>query len=1452
MLYKFHTKRQLLHNKYDSQQLHNLLKKISLLFASFLFCVSSAYTQNFDVRFNHITSDNGLSQNTIEDILKDSRGFVWFATRNGLNRYDGYSFKVYKAGNSEHDLSSNFIHSICEDLEGNLWIGTENGLNIFDTKTNTFSVLFQNPEDTNSISDNNISDIVCDKNGIIWAGTYTQGLIRIQKTTNAKYIFKRYQYTPNEPTGILSNTIHTLFIDKENNLWIGTDNGINKLDNSTNSFEPYRNISDEINPLSHNSVSVIFEDSFGYIWIGTWNGLNQMNKATGEIKYFLFDTKNQSNSSNSAINTIDEDIEGNLLIGSINGLYKFVRKESRFYQFSVKSNNDYALSNELISCIETDSLGNVWIGTHMGGVNHYNVHQKKFKHIVIEPLPEETNNNNIINSIYTDPKTLWIGTAGSGLYCLDKLTGKYNHFKNIPGDLQSINGNYVSAIKKDNIGNLWIGTWESGLNRVHLNSKPIRFERISEKNGWNSMLNKSITSIHIDSSFVLIGGEYGLDKLITENKNITPVANNQNWTNNISQVRCILKDKQGFFWIGTRLGLYCFHESKLKTSLSDADITYYRSNADQPNSLPCNFIETLCEDHIGNIWAGTFGHGICQIQRKNNDEVIFRSFNEKDELSNNVIYSIQTDKNGDLWIGTDYGLSRFDITTKKFSNYYASDGLQSNQFFWGASTKGEDGTLYFGGTNGINYFVPIEIKDIDPMTNVTFTDFKLFNKSVNVGEEEHKKNILSKDISMASEVRLTYKEDIFSIEFSALTYFQPQKINYAYKLEGVDDEWIHTSSTQRFANYRNLDGGKYTFLVKASNSNGEWSQHPTKLDIIITPPFWDTLLFKIFGISLLAFFIAFYFRYRTRILIIQKQSLEEIVKNRTNEIALQKEQLTIQNKEITAQHNELMDLNKKVQHVNQLKLRFFTNISHEFRTPLTLIAGPVKKLLTTNPEPDETKKSLQIIDRNVQRLIHLINQLLDFRKVETNKLELKVSRGDLLSFINEICTSFEQLAQEKQINFTFTHEQINDDQWFDYEKLENILFNLLSNAFKHTPANGEISISLKVNSNSKIADLNMQASTVIIKVVDTGIGIPAEHLGNIFKRFYQIDTPENIKNRGSGIGLSLTKDLVIAHHGTIHVKSEVGKGSTFTVIIPFQKESFSSNEISDETMIWDNSGLKHKMDSSELSVETNTKKNTSTKNTLKSTDKPTILIVEDNFDLREFVINSLIYNYNILEAENGKTAYEIAKVQNPELIISDIMMPVMDGLELCTRIKNNLLTSHIPVILLTARSLVENWIEGLESGADDYVPKPFDLDLLKAKIKNLLESREKLRKHFSGDVSISSSEITTTKADSDFINKAFEIVEENYTNPEFGVKELVDKMNVSHSLLHKKLKVIVNKSAGDFITIIRLKRAAELLNNSAKNISEVAYEVGFNDPKYFSQKFKRYFGILPSNYIKNK
>jgi len=497
-------------------------------------------------------------------------------------------------------------------------------------------------------------------------------------------------------------------------------------------------------------------------------------------------------------------------------------------------------------------------------------------------------------------------------------------------------------------------------------------------------------------------------------------------------------------------------------------------------------------------------------------------------------------------------------------------------------------------------------------------------------------------------------------------------------------------------------------------------------------------------------------------------------------------------------------------------------------------------------------------------LLLLINQLLDFRKIETGKLELKVSKGDLGEFLNDIFSSFKQLAEQENIIFTFHRETCKEEQWFDHEKIENILLNLLSNAFKFTPGNGKISLSLTFKEKDELKNrLNLKGKTnketlsissyAVIQVTDTGKGIPPDQINNIFKRFYQINTPENIKRRGSGIGLSLTKELVTALHGYIKAESTIGKGSSFTVLIPYQKNSFQLNEIIEGNISSEKGVNSQKISYPEIfTKKNNQEENLKTRPLTNNSDKPLVLIAEDNFDLRKFIVNCLSEDYGVLEAENGKEAYEIAKTHNPSIIISDIMMPEMDGLEFCTRIKNNLLTSHIPVILLTARSLVENWIEGLETGADDYIPKPFDFNLLKAKIRNLLESREKLKKHFSGDLLPDPSEITQTSADKEFLIHAMEIVEKNYQNPEFGVKDFVDKMCISHSLLHKKLTAILNQSAGDFIISIRLKKSANLLRFSGKNINEVASEVGFSDPKYFSQKFKKYFGVLPSEFVKQK
>ncbi len=1422
----------------------NILSRVKKTLFLILLCnvlPGNILARDLTVRFNHITNNEGLSQNTVDHIFKDSRGFVWFATRNGLNRFDGYSFKVYRKEAGRNSLSSNFVHNICEDSEGNIWVGTENGLNIINIETNQILTLLHHSNDSNSISGNNIIQVKCDGDGIIWAGTHQNGLNRIEKTKDEEYSIKRYQHIRNVEGSLSANTVNAICIDDENNVWVGTNWGLNKLNKETHLFLHYHHQPGSDYSISNNSVLSIYEDSHGFLWIGTWHGLNRIDSETGEIKRYYSSEKNKSALSNSTIRSVNEDADGNLLIGTTNGVNNYNRNTDSFYHFPVDANSDYGLRNEFVNCIETDGVGNVWIGTHMGGVSHYNIHQKKFGHIPQNPPFKSSVNHNVINSIFSESDNLWIGTAGSGLYNFNKKSGSFRHYSRTSG----LKGDFVSAIQRDSKGILWVGTWGGGLNKIIQLNDEVIIESISSENGWSTPLNSDVTCIYSDENLLLVGGEGGIELVDNDKKKITPIANDPKWVNNISEVRCLMKDQQGFIWLGTRRGLFQFHESKLIDGLKDIDIKKFQSNVEFAGSLPSNFIETICEDINGNIWIGTFGHGLSLLIKNDSEEEKFINFNEKDGLSNNVIYRILPDESGNIWMSTDNGLSKYNPETNKFSNFYESDGLQNNQFYWGAACKGEDGRLYFGGINGVNFFKTTSIETNSVCPKVMITDFKIFNKSVNAGSAESDLGIIEKDISCVDEVKLSYKHDVFSLEFSALNYLQPEKIEYAYQLDGVDKDWVYVSSQKRFANYTHLKGGKYTFLVRASNGDGEWSIEPTRLDIIITPPFWDTMVFKIFIVVLIISLVSVYFRYRTRILVIEKERLESMVQDRTMKVEKQKKQLADQNQEITEQRDELIILNEKVEEANQLKLRFFTNVSHEFRTPITLISAPVKNLLANTNNSPETNETLHVVYRNAQRLMHLVNQLLDFRKIETGKLQLKVSKGKLSSFINDIAGSFIQLSNESKVELAICAESTEDEQYFDKQILEDVLFNLLSNAFKHTPEQGRIKLDLSFK---KETDDNDLSSTLwaVIRVTDTGSGISADHINKIFDRFYQVDNSENTRYRGTGIGLSLTKDLVDAHYGNIEVTSEVGKGSQFIVSIPVSRNGFDDSEVSDKQKEWNQNVIEEKITASKLNAISDGHADIKIED--ESNIGSSILVVEDNHELRKLLVCSFSNQYHVLEAEDGKQAYEIAKLKSPSLIISDVMMPEMNGIELCSQIKSNLLTSHIPVVLLTARAMVEHWIEGLETGADDYVPKPFDIDLLKAKVKNILNSREKLRKHFSSNLQEDTSALTTNKIDQEFLEKALKIVEDNYADTEFGVKNFVHKMYMSHSLLHKKLKTLTGQSSGDFITTLRLKKAAALLQNSSKNINEIAFEVGFNDPKYFSQKFKRYYGVLPSKY----
>lgn len=1439
------------------------------------------------IRFNHYTSDNGLSQNRVDCILRDKRGFMWFATWNGLNRFDGYSFLTYKSSSDSSSLSDNYVNWMSEDKSGNIWIATENGLCQFLFDENRF-VRYSYRKGSKEISSNKIRTVYVDHQGIVWVGSRDRGVDRLEfgrKDKKGVYI-RSYRNIPRRSNSLSSNSVSCFLQDRNNNLWVGTDNGINKLNPLTGVCERFVSTSDN-QSLSLNTVNCIFQDSHNNIWVGTVYGLNRLN-SDGKTFTRYFSNGQYNSLPHNTIMSISEDNAGNLLIGTLGGLSLFNYQENNFTNYTHNLNDPFGLNNDFIASVYADKFDNVWIGTDKGGVNHYNINQKKFMYIEHEQGNPNTISSNTINSVFDSGDILWIGTAGGGLNKLDKKTGKMQHFT-AGSSSSSISSNFITSFVLDKEGTLWIGTWGGGLDKLpHALSGNTSFIRNNASSSGGGLVNNFVSSIIEDrKGNIWVATLGGLDRYKKSNNTFEHFSSIIGSSPVITEVGCLLFDHQGFLWAGTQRGLFRITpgaDGQIDLN-NNSKIEHIVNDPNRVGSLSGNYVISILQDSRDNIWIGTYGHGMDLLPKNQIDgsfvNFVFTRYSEENGLCNNVVYAIQEDKNSNLWLSTDNGLARFNIDSKQFKKYTVADGLESNQFYWNSSCKADDGKLYFGSMNGLTVFYPEKIKEDRYKPPIAITDLKVYNQSVSVGSLINGRIILHKSISASDHIDLSYKDNVFSIEFAALHYAQPEKSQYAYMLEGFDKDWVYVSADRRFATYTNIRGGDYMFKVKATNNDGIWNEGTYNLHIHISPPFYTTWWFRLIMLVLIVVAVLSWFKYRMRQLEYKKKRLEIQVKERTIKIEEQKEelktqaehlretnkqlelrqeliegqkeQLEQQNQEILHQRDRLIDMNKKVQQANQQKMQFYTNVSHEFRTPLTLILGPVEEMLNSWKGDAPTQKRLTLIHNNAQRLLHLVNQLMDFRKVETGKMELKLMKGDLVAFLNNIYQSFSELADKRNIDFLFEANPKKIEMPFDHEKVENILFNLISNAFKYTPFEGKIGISVELQSeeNSAEGKKGKLDHWVEIKVSDTGIGISEENLPDIFKRFHRVHTRDSVNVKGSGIGLSLAKEMVKIHQGTILVESKRHEGSVFCVRLPLNYDLVKAEVFdNEEDDVW-----KSNLDplvsflSNQLSVRKNEPLNEIPADTLV---KPLILVVEDNPEMRMFIIDNLDNKYRILEAADGLIGLELAQIHAPALIITDVMMPVMDGIELCKKLKADFQTSHIPVIMLTARNSEENMVEGLESGADDYIPKPFNKSVLEARIQNLIDSRKKLRRMFNDKLSMRPNELTTNPADEQFLQRAIRCVEGNIKNPDYGVQELITDLKISRSLLHKKLTAIVGQSATDFITSIRLKRAAYLLSEGLSNISEVAYQVGFNDPKYFSRCFRKQFNITPSEYAGHK
>lgn len=1372
---------------------------IALLFI--ILCNSRVYTQNYNISFDHLTVEEGLSQSTIFAITQDTKGFIWIATRDGLNRYDSHEIKVYR--NDPQDptsLANNVINTLFVDSKGQLWIGTGRGICLYNPEKDNFTRIENIPGKSSTLSHNNVFAIFEDREKNIWVGT-RNGLNLMVGGDTTKII--QFYHSATNPQTLADNYVRTIFQDKAGDMWIGTYNGISYFKpKRRNEFIISNYFSSETNPnsLSNNWINIITEGDNETLWIGTEKGGLNIFDRKNNI-FYSSRNKTQNTQYQSIFSKIDQQIRvikrdnnGQYWIGALVGLYIYDPLNRQVHEYLTNPDNPSSLSDNSIRSVFIDRDGSYWVGTFYGGVNIFNTKSKQFDHFKQfgknSPLKFK-----IASALYEDfEHNLWLSVEGDGIINWNPQKNTYKTFKHKAEDAASISNDNVKCIYPDGHDGLWIGTF-NGLN--YFSFKTNKFTRYNaEKGNPNTIPYDRVYDIKSDKqgNFWIATNGGGLCKYSKSDRKFETFHFNEKNINSINSdyLTCLSFDTKNRLWIGASTGL--------NLKYPNGKIVRFNTNPNQRETVDGQFILFVYEDHQNRIWVGTRGSGLFLYNEKTSS---FTNYSIENGLPGNNIFGILEDEHGFLWLSTENGISKFDPSKINFKNYSKSDGLICKEFNYNSYLQDHAGNMYFGGYNGIVIFNPDNIRTNTAIPTLVFTKLKLFNNS---SDTDPKNRWSEQSITMTPSVTIKSYQNVFTIEFALLNYINPEKNQYEYKLEGFDENWNKVKTPT--ATYMNLSPGRYTLLVKGSNNDGVWNETPIALSIRVLPPMWKTWWAYIIYVLIL-FLISVVFVRFTRV----RLKLEQ---------------------ELYLEHLE----NKKQNELHQSKLRFFTNVSHEIRTPLTLIISPLENLLTNWEGELEIKKRLLSINNNARRLLRLINQLLDFRKQETGNIRLRVSEANIVKFIDEIIQSFKEYAILKKIDLYFhsTHSEI--PLYFDRSELEKVFYNLLTNAFKFVPeSNGRVDVWIKSDEN-----------WVTVTIEDNGKGISKEHLDKIFDRFYQVENT-GMEDFGFGIGLSLAKGIIELHHGNILVESTeltaITHGKTvFSVKIPLGKEHFNTTEISSEVQTADQIESYIDLDPTEdvrhASIHT--------LNPLE-TNKYTILIVDDNIEIRDFLTERLKGNYTVLEAEDGEQAWNIAIKDVPDLIISDVVMPKLDGITLTNRLKNDERTSHIPVILLTARNELDNQLEGLETEADSFLTKPFNINILELKIRNILRSYNKLKSRYSRIVTLEPVNTEISGPEEKFLQRLMVVIENHIADTEFNVAKLVDEIGMSRPVLFRKLKALTDMSIIDLIRTTRLKKAASLLKQKKMTISEVSYAVGFTDSKYFSKAFRQQYGKTPSEYM---
>ncbi|HJT73752.1 MAG TPA: two-component regulator propeller domain-containing protein [Chitinophaga sp.] len=1313
----------------------------------------------------HLGIEQGLSNNTVRCIYQDHYGFIWFATYDGLNRYDGYGFKVFRNIRSDAgSLVHNIVISLTEDQHNFLWVGTRQGLSRYNPVSGKFTTITYQPAKGQAQKLNAVVKSVKADNNNVFIGTEGLGLLlcRLGDT-----ICRQVPLIQNGKR-IEHYGIQTIMKDSANRIWVHVQNrGLGLFDRQTNQLQLVDNTLPTATCLATDGI---------HMWVGAGYAAYEYDIPSGKMNK-VYEIPSAPLTPGVIVSLMPANGKQELWMGTETGNVYTLNLHNGKTGYIRGGEDINELASGAIHTMYEDKASRKWIGTIRGGVNIIDPEKNRFLTIRREHSSDNTLSGNVVSAFYETPdSTLLIGTDGNGLNLWDRRTNKFRVYTHDPGNPHSISDNFITSITEDSKQQIWLSTFTSGIQQF--NKKNGQFKCYHCFNPVAKAENKVVFALYNDSNNQLWASTLRSSGVYGALYRYNPANDNfEMFDENLSDLFSLYEDKEGNLWGGNLNQLIKIDKVNRQHQF------YYIGHS----------VRTMYEDRDGHFWIGTEGGGLMLFNKSR--RAITDRYTTENGLCNDAVLNILDDGQGNLWISTYNGLSKFDLAKKTFTNYYQGDGLQSNQFFYNAALRLRSGEMAFGGIKGFSLFYPQHIKSESGELNLVLTDLRVNNTSL----EKSQSFISGFTEDAVTALEVPYNKAVFSFSYTVPEFSSPNKITYAYYMEGWDKDWT-IAGNLRSATYTHLNEGHYTFRVKCSTAEGVWSPREITLSITVLPPWYRSWWAYVAYLVLLCGSIYMYFLYKMR----QNRLMYEIQLANMN---VQKER----------------DLNEK-------KLSFITHISHEFRTPLTLIVNPVKEILSGDIK-GAVREELNTVHRNTRRLLSLVDQLLLFRKTDSDQDQLKIVELDLAAVCREVYLCFVYQARARKIDYRFECPETPLPIYVDREKIEIVLFNLLSNAFKFTPQGGAVTF--------RVTETEDNAS---VSVTDTGCGIPPEAGDDLFRKFYQVKSANTPSRSGFGIGLYLVRHFMDQHSGSVNYESKVGEGTSFTIMLRKGKSHFGTETILQyvpETAVF----------LQELPEETVPEKPETDLAAL-VTEKKTILIIDDDTELRNYVSQLFADGFTVLEADSGEVGLQAAKDYLPDVIISDITMQGMNGIEVCRSIKGNAALSHIPVILLTATTASETQLLGIESGADDYITKPFEKELLKARVQGMLRKRNILQQYFYNEITLAGNDLKVSVEYKEFLDRCIRIVESHLEDENFSIRTLAKEMGMSHSGLYKKVKSVSGQSINGFIRFIRLRKAAETMISTELNVGEIATMVGFNNIKYFRQHFNDLFGMNPSEYIR--